>query len=368
MDLLSNLALNLLPGIGVVRAKALVNYYESAEKVLSLSENELKSNPALSPSIIETLSNQKIKAVAQLKAEKELDFTLKKGIEIIPFNSEKFPPHLNECNDGPFLLFKKGKGVLKHQKNIAIVGARRATNYGKDFTAAIVRHLSNYNCCIVSGLAHGIDGAAHKAALQFNTPTIGILGHGLDTIYPTNHRDLAIEMLENGALISEFYSGTPSIPSNFPKRNRIVAGMVDAVIIVEAAIKGGALVTAKIANTYQKDIYAVPGRINDTYSKGCNHLIKTQKAILLDQPEELAMELGWEQFDLTKKFDENIFFEGMTPNESVVAKLLRAGSLDHAKLIENSKLSSSELATSLLMLEMKNKIKTLPGQSYKLCF
>ena len=213
---------------------------------------------------------------------------------------------------------------------------------------------------------NGIDASAHKSALKFNTPTIGVLGHGLDTIYPSDHRALAIEVINNGALITEYFSGVPSLPANFPKRNRIVAGMVDAVIIVEAAIKGGALVTAKIAETYQKDIYAVPGRVNDQYSKGCNHLIKTQKAILLDQPEELAMELGWEQYDLIKKFDENKLLEGLNPEECTIVKLLKTENLNHDELIKASKMNSSELSNTLLMLEMKDKIKPLPGNTIQL--
>lgn len=366
MELLSVLTLSLIKGIGPVRAKALVDFYGSAEKTISLTKVELQNNPALSPSIIEILSNNNQKAIAKSKAQKELEFTQKKGIEIIDYNSKHYPKHLKDCNDSPFLLFKKGQGETTHEKNIAIVGARRATNYGKDFTQAIVRNLSNYNCCIVSGLAHGIDAAAHKAALKYNVPTIGILGHGLDSIYPSNHRSIAIEMLHNGALLSEFFSGTPSIAANFPKRNRIVAGMVDAVIIVEAAIKGGALVTAKIAASYQKDIYAVPGRTNDEYSKGCNHLIKTQKAILLDQPEELAMELGWEQYDLNKKFNENILFEGLSPTECAILKLLNLQQMNHTELCEKTKLPTGELANTLLLLELKGKIKALPGSSYQI--
>ena len=364
--MIHDLTLSLLPGIGTIRAKALVDFYETSEQVLSLTEIELKNNSALSPSIVNALSNKTTKVNSLIKAQKELEFAQKKGIEIISYKSEDYPKHLKECNDAPFLLFKKGKSNLVHQKNIAIVGARRATNYGKDFTEAIVRNLSNYNCCIVSGLANGIDASAHKSALKFNTPTIGVLGHGLDTIYPSDHRALAIEVINNGALITEYFSGVPSLPANFPKRNRIVAGMVDAVIIVEAAIKGGALVTAKIAETYQKDIYAVPGRVNDQYSKGCNHLIKTQKAILLDQPEELAMELGWEQYDLIKKFDENKLLEGLNPEECTIVKLLKTENLNHDELIKASKMNSSELSNTLLMLEMKDKIKPLPGNTIQL--
>lgn len=364
-ELLARIILTQLKGIGPARAKALTTYFGSATAILDLKEHDLKGNPALSSSVTQALLADKKQAIAV--AQKEIEFLQNKNIATIYFDDDNYPQHLTDCIDSPYLVFKKGNGSTIPKKSVAIVGARRATSYGKDFTDVLVRNLAEHNCTIVSGLAYGIDAAAHKAALKYGTPTLGILGNGLDSIYPASHRNLAIEMMTKGALLTEYLSGTPSLPANFPKRNRIVAGMVDAVIIVEAAIKGGALVTAKLAESYQKDLYAVPGKVGDEFSKGCNHLIKNQKAILLDQPEELAMELGWERFDLKKKFKNNLLFEGLNGKEITILKQLQIHSSLHLQEIQNNtNINSQQLSGLLLNLELLNKIKSMPGNQYQL--
>jgi DNA processing protein len=367
-ELIYRLALSVIPKIGSTKAKQLITHFGSAKAVFKADENQLLASN-VNPSIAQNLTDIKIKDLSFERAKKEGLFIEKNKIELINFDDPTYPAHLKECLDGPSFIFKKGHGEINSTKSIAIVGTRNATSYGKDFTDLLVKHLAQHQVTVVSGLAHGIDGAAHKASLKYGTPTIGVLGHGLDMIYPSVHRNLAAKMLQEGAVITEYMSETASLPGNFPKRNRIVAGMVDAVIVVEGAIKGGAMVTANLAHGYGKELFAVPGRAIDKYSQGCNYLIKTQRAMLLDDPEELAMELGWEAFDLKKKFKKNDYNldPSLSEIDKNVLKLLLEGKVIHKTfLCEKLNLTLGEISPVLFELELNNKIKSLPGNVYAL--
>ena len=367
IELINRIVIGQLPGVGPVYSKALITCFGSATNLFALKSSDFKNADGVKPSLIPILSSVSEMANRKEVAKREVEFLRKSNIEVIQFDSDDYPQRLKEAEDSPHLLYKKGKGTVNNQKTIAIVGARKATSYGREFTDHLVETLAPYQVNIVSGLAHGIDSYAHRSALKYNTPTTAILGHGLDQIYPANHRNLAVDILKSGSLMTEFTNNTPIHPSNFPKRNRIVAGMADAVIIVEAAIKGGALVTAKIAATYQKEIYAVPGRTNDPYSKGCNHLIKNHNAILLDDPQELPMELGWEKFDLQKKFKKNILMDGINQQEKIIINtLLNHQSISADQIAEITKIPNSIVYISLLSLEIKNKVRSLPGSVYEI--
>ncbi|MFT6747112.1 MAG: DNA processing protein [Glaciecola sp.] len=367
-ETISRLALSVIPRLGAVKAKELVTHYGSADTVFKMDEKQLLASN-VNPNIAKNITDPTHRKLSFERAQKELDFIEKKRIELIHFDGDTYPSHLQNCIDSPFLLFKKGNTNLEARKTVAIVGTRNATSYGLGFTDLLVKHLAQHQVTVVSGLAYGIDGAAHKACLKYNTPTIGVLGHGLDMIYPTAHRKLAADMLENGSLLTEFMSETPSLPANFPKRNRIVAGMVDAVIVVEGAIKGGAMVTANLAHGYEKELFAVPGRSIDKYSQGCNYLIKTQRALFLDDPEELAMELGWEMFDLKKKFQKNDYNldASLSETEKEVLKiLLDKGGVSKENFCKTLKLSIGEISSILFELELKDKIISKPGNYFEI--
>jgi DNA processing protein len=250
---------------------------------------------------------------------------------------------------------------------IGIVGTRKSTSYGKDFTYNLVKELKQFNITVVSGLAYGIDVFAHKASIENNIPTIGVVGHSLDRIYPAVHENVAKEMEEQGGVLSEFISGTKPDAENFPKRNRIVAGICDAVIVVEAGIKGGALITAEIANSYNRDVYAVPGRVGDVYSEGCNYLIKANKAALLDSAYDFAFMMGWTDDKKQKAVAQKSLFIDLNPEEQKIVDLLNAkGNLGIDELCILSQVPITKAASLLLNMEFAGVIKSLPGKIYSL--
>ena len=365
---LYRIALTQIPNVGCVLAKNLTECFGSAEQVFKLSPVDLEPLPDSVKNNLNTLISQINREKFLDFAKKEQEFAFQKKIDWIFYDSDEYPKNLKDCPDAPYYLFKKGNADLKFNKSIAIVGSRKATHYGKQFTFDLVEQLAQFQPTIVSGLAYGIDTFAHEASIQFNTPTLAVLGHGLDSIYPTQNRKLAIDIIQNGALLSEFFKGTPSLAQNFPKRNRIVAGMVDAVIIVEAAVKGGAMVTAHIANSYNKEMFAVPGRSGDKFSEGCNYLIKSQKAILLDNPNDLAVELGWEEFNLEKQFSKNKNLSiTLNDTEKIIVEILKTnGNLSKEQICLKKPMPIGQMSELLFNLEMNGVLKSLPGNKYEL--
>lgn len=365
---IARMALSMIPDIGSVKAKHLTKKIGAAVAIFDLSETELL-NKKVSSSIVKNLLYKNFRDKAFERAKKEWEFVDQNQLSMVCFDQKNYPQHLLECSDSPYFLFKKGNCSLSPQKSVAIVGTRNATAYGKAFTDSLVKTLAEHQATVVSGLAYGIDAAAHQACLKYETPTIAVLGHGLDRIYPSSHRSLAVNILKQGSIISEFMSETNTLPANFPKRNRIVAGMVDAVIVVEGAVKGGAMVTANLTHGYQKELFAVPGRSNDKYSQGCNHLIKTQRAILLDNPEEIPMELGWETYDLKKKFKNNDFNqdESLTgPEKNILKTLLNQGLQSKDELSDQLQINLGEISSVLFELELKGKLRSKPGNRFEL--
>jgi DNA processing protein len=274
---------------------------------------------------------------------------------------------LLNCYDSPTLLFYKGTADLNASKVVAIVGTRSNTDYGKHFTDDLIAELSSQQVLIISGLAIGIDAYAHKAALKNNLPTVGVVGHGLDKIYPSVNKGLARDMaLQNGGILSEFFSGTLPDKHNFPLRNRIVAGMSDATIVVETLISGGSMITAKLADAYNRDVFAVPGRTTDTKSKGCNYLIKNNKAILLTDAGQLLDIMGWQEKKKKVKKQKELFIE-LTAEERQVVDILKQKESVHIDEINiSSGLSSSAVAAAILNLELQSVIGSMPGKMYKL--
>lgn len=363
MTTLHGAALSFVKNLGPVAAKSLMAYLGSADQVFKTSPSKM----ATIPGIGEKRASQWDFDEALRLAEKELEFAAKQGIELIFYTDARYPKRLKNCGDSPILLYSKGKMELNMPKVISIVGTRNATDYGKQLCRQLIEELQQYNVLIASGLALGIDVAAHKECLRLNVPTVGVLGHGLDRMYPSQNRATADKMLENGGLLTEYPSGTIPDRENFPQRNRIVAGMADATVVIEAGLKGGALITAEIANSYNRDVFAFPGRLDDVYSEGCNFLIRNNKAALLTCVADLAFSLGWEKDENLKPTEQFMLPLDLTKDESLIFDILQQHKAPLAidELTIKANMPMSSLAMNLLNMEMQGYIRSLPGKTYR---
>ena len=358
------IALSMLPGIGGVLARNLVAYVGSVEGIFSQSYQALIKIPGIG----DFNARQIKKANVLPMAEKEIEFIQQQNITVHFYTDKDFPRRLKSCIDAPVLLYTKGNLKLNQQRVISIVGTRSSTEYGKQVVENLVEEFSkrNYKIVVVSGLAYGIDINAHRAALKFNIPTVGVVAHGLDLMYPALHKETANKMLQYGGLVSDFASGTRIDPANFIKRNRIIAGLADATIVVESAIKGGSLVTADIASSYNRDVFAFPGRAGDKCSKGCNQLIRNNGATLIDGIEDLEYFMGWENTPKADAVQSSLFIE-LNPDEQKIVDLLRKEQeLFIDQVSAELTLPVSRVSTLLLNLEFKNVLIALPGKMYKL--
>jgi len=362
-DQFYQLALYYCPGVGDIAIKHLIGYFGNAQEVFKSNKSKLKNVPGIGYKIIESITSKNTLA----KAEKELKNLEQLNIDLLFFTDRNYPTRLKEIPDAPPLLFFKGNCDLNALKTIAIVGTRRATHYGKDVVQNIINQLRKHQVLIISGLAYGIDICAHRAAVEVNLPTLGVLGSGIDVVYPAVHKKTALEMLDKGGLITEQPSGAQPDAHNFPARNRIIAGLADAIIIVEAAARGGALITAEIANSYNKDVFAIPGSIFSEYSRGCNHLIRNHKANILTAVEDLEYLMNWnpDTQNIIKPDDE---FVNLNEREKSVVKILRLN--EREMLIDDlswkSQIPINQLASVLLNLEFQGLIKALPGRKFRL--
>ena len=357
------IALTLINGVGTLIAKKLLLHFGSAEAVFSATQKELLNIDGIGKKTAEAIVNTN----ALELAAQELAFIEKHQIQVLFYNNDDYPKRLKNCYDAPLLLYYKGNVDLNKTRIVSIVGTRNATAYGKMLCKQLIEILKPYDVLISSGLAHGVDAAAHKESVLANVPTVGVLGHGLDRIYPAAHRELAAKMLKNGGLLTEFLPGTNPDRENFPKRNRIIAGMADVTIVVEASIKGGALITAEIANSYNRDVYAFPGRVNDEFSEGCNFLIKTNRAGLINHPKDLIYYLGWDDELSMKKQPLQVQLPlDLNKDERTVCEALLGSALAVDDLFVTTNIPQSKLAIILLTLEMRGTIIALPGKLYKL--
>ncbi|MNW96604.1 hypothetical protein D3C86_260370 [compost metagenome] len=359
MSTLHQIALTFIKSIGPVTAKNLLAYCGSAEAVFSASKKQLLQIPGIGAKTVDAI----LATDALVRAEEELAFVQKHGIEVLFFSEPNYPKRLKNCYDAPILLYFKGNADLNQQRIISIVGTRNATDYGRNLCKQLCEVLAPYNVLVVSGLAYGIDVAVHKECIANQTTTIGVLGHGLDRLYPQVHKAVSQKMVLNGGLLSEFPILTNPDRQNFPQRNRIIA---DVTVVIEASIKGGALITAEIANSYNKDVYAFPGRTNDVYSEGCNFLIKTNRAGLINHPNDLIYYLGWDNEMPEKKQVQATLQLSLTVNEQKVVDTLQNGQLSIDELALATNIQQSKLAIVILTLEMQGIIVSLPGKIYKL--
>jgi DNA processing protein len=363
MSLLHQVALTFIKNIGPALAKSLIIHFGDAEQVFKASRQKLLRVPGFGEKRVNDLNF----STALLRAEEELRFIEKNDVSVIFYTDKTYPKRLKNCADGPILLYAKGNFDLNPQHVISIVGTRNATDYGKQLCRQLVEELQPYNALVVSGLALGIDVCAHKESLKKNLPTVGVLGHGLDRIYPAQNRSTADKMLDNGGLLTEFPSGTIPDRENFPQRNRIVAGMADATVVIEASIKGGALITAEIANSYNRDVFAFPGRVDDEFSEGCNFLIRNNKAALLTCAADLAYSLGWERGADTQPAKEQLtLFMELSNDERIIFDIIHQHKAPLAidDLTIKTNMPMSQLAMNLLNMEMQGFIRSLPGKTY----
>ena len=365
------IGITLIKGIGSNLAKNLIAYIGSAEGVFK----EKQQNLAKIPGIGEIISNQIVSQISSQnvlkRAEQEIEFITKNKILTYYFADRDYPFRLKECPDSPILIYSKGNCNLNAGKFVGIVGTRKATETGKENCKKLITDLGSAlpNTVIVSGLAYGIDICAHKAAIESGLPTIGVIGHGLDRIYPEVHRPTAVKMVQDGALLTEYLSQTNPDKPNFVQRNRIIAGLCDAIVVVESGIKGGALITAEIANDYNRDVFTYPGRITDEWSAGCNALIKNNKASLIESADDILRFMNWERQDSNSKpIVQTALFMDLTDEEQGIVSTLRQNpeGIQFNELAIQLERPISKISSLLLEMEFKGLVKCLPGNLYKI--
>lgn len=357
---LRQIALTKIPMVGAITAKNLVSYCGSVDAVFEATKRELLKIPGIGAQTAAAIINHDpFKA-----AEAELEFLEKYDIRSFFYLDKTYPARLRNFPESPVILYYKGTADLNFERTVGIVGTRQPTAQGIAICEELVENLAAYDVMIISGLAYGIDITAHKKCLEKNIPTLGVLGNGLAKIYPAAHKSAAEKMMENGGVLTEFAHHVGPDRENFPMRNRIIAGLSDALIVVETASKGGSIITAHIANNYNKDVFAVPGRLKDKYSQGCNHLIKTNQAALIESAEDVAYIMRWQAEAQAGPKQAELFAE-LSENERKVIELLRENDeVNIDKLCYEAGQSTSQMAALLLELEFKGFVKTLPGKRY----
>ncbi|MBP1638711.1 MAG: protecting protein DprA [Bacteroidetes bacterium] len=358
------IALSMIKGIGPILAKNLIAYLGNAEAVFTEKKQNLEKIPGIGTSIAQAIVG---KTELLTLADKELDFLDKNNFRATAYTEKTYPYRLKECADAPVVLYSNGHIDFNKGRFIAFVGTRNITDYGRSVCETLIEDLVQQipDAVIVSGLAYGIDITAHKSALKHQTPTIGVVAHGLDRLYPSAHTSIAAKMATNGAIITEYTTGTEPDKPNFVQRNRIIAGLCDAVVIIESAIRGGSLLTADAANQYNREVFAIPGRVGDSRSAGCNDLIRQNKAALIESSSDLIAAMGW-QPDASKHVTQPLLFSDLTDDEQEIIKILRKhDSLQINQLTNKTKLPIERLFSLLIELEFKGYIRCLPGSVYK---
>ena len=364
MDLLSQIALSMVPGLGPASLRRLLDAYPGQD-IFTLPPSEIKMAFGSHHAIADAIIGRQTFA----RAEEEMRFVEKNHIRVLFCTDDAYPQRLNrdETLDCPALLYVMGTLDLNPQRSVAVVGTRRATPQGRDNTDRLVQQLVPLATPIVSGLAYGIDTAAHTAALQHGLPTVAVLGHGLDRIYPQANRRLATDILDHGgALVTEFNSTATIMPGNFPARNRIIAALADATVVVEASVKGGALITAAFATGYHREVFAVPGRLADTWSAGTNNLIATHRALLVRDADDIAYQMGWPLPGRKQQAVQQELFHTFSEEEQRIVDLLKVhGQLSLEELSSLAEMALPRLAALMFNLEMQKAVRALPGRLYQ---
>jgi DNA processing protein len=361
------IATTLIPGVGSILAKRLIAYCGSARAVLTSTRGALQKIPGIGSLLASEIAAHQQQALKQ--AEQELLFIEKNNIKAYGYADSGYPERLRHCEDSPVVLFVRGNIDLNRAKLLSVVGTRQSTPYGQMICEKMIGRLAErgHNPIIVSGLAYGIDICVHRAALQNKLDTVAVMATGLDKIYPSPHAAIARQLLEHGAWVSDFISGTPLDRKNFLKRNRIIAGLSDATIVIESRVKGGALVTADIAMSYNRDVFAVPGRVGDSASEGCNALIKQNKAALVETAADIEYVMGWEQKTANAPVQQMTLFQDLSGEEKQIVDILKThDTVGIDALSYHTNITIGRLSSLLLPMEFKGIVKNLPGKQYTL--
>ena len=355
------LALQKVEGVGDIMAKKLMSHCGSAEAVFKTKTQQLAAIDGVGSSLLKNLKDETVFD----KANKELEYIQNNNIKVSFFQDENYPDKLKHCVDAPVLLFTAGNIDLKNRKIISIVGTRQITSYGTEFCKKFIEDLIPLDPVIVSGFAYGVDIVAHQLAMENNLQTIGVLAHGLNQIYPKNHKKYMAKMELNGGFMTEFWSSSNPDKENFVKRNRIVAGISEATIVIESAERGGSLITANMANDYNRDVFAVPGRTTDKYSAGCNNLIKTQKANVLTSAADLVYMLNWDIKEEPKAVQKQLFVSLDNDEQKIYDYLLKTGKELMDIIALECEFPIYRVSSILLNMELKGVIRPLPGKLFE---
>jgi DNA processing protein len=360
-ELFHLLALSKIEGVGDVVAKKLLLHCGSAEQIFKYKSSQLTGIDGIGVFLTNNLKN---KTVFE-KAEKELKYIKDNDINVMHFQDENYPDKLKHCIDGPVLMFTSGNLNINNRKIISIVGTRQITSYGTEFTKKLIEDLAPLDPIIVSGFAYGVDIVAHQAAMDHNLQTIGVVAHGLNQIYPKVHKKYVSKMEKNGGFMTEFWSDSEPLRENFVRRNRIVAGMAEATIVIESADRGGSLITATMANDYNRDVFAVPGRTSDKFSQGCNNLIKTQKANLLTSAADLVYILNWDIQKEVKPIQKQLFVTLESDEQKIYDFLIKNGKEVLDIIALECDLPVYKISVILFNMELKGVVRPLPGKLFE---
>lgn len=356
------IALSSLVGFGNKKTRSLLSSVDTLDDIFKLSYAELSKKSGFSSAHLKDMKRSE----ALSKAKEMEEFVLKNKIEVISIDQSQYPRRLKQCDDAPVILYYKGEIDLNPDRTLAVVGTRNATDYGKRVCEELIKGLADKNITVISGLAYGIDIHIHQLCLKYNVPTIAILAHGLDRIYPSVHRSTAQKMTLNGGLMTEFDPFTNPDRENFPKRNRIVAGLSDATLVIESKNRGGSLITAELANGYNRDVFAVPGNIHQEYSYGCNQLIADSKAHLYKSYTSFLKWMSWNNTDSIKP-DQIMMPTGLSDQQTHLVTLLQSEGAQHIDMLSmKTKLPISQTSVELFHLELNGIIRSLPGNRFAL--
>jgi DNA processing protein len=360
-DLFYLLALQSVDGVGDIMAKKLLLHCGTAEAIFKTKSSQLASIDGVGSVLLKNIQEKSIFE----KAQKELDFIHANEIYITFFQEKNYPDRLKHCIDSPVLLFSSGNIDLTNKKIISIVGTRQITSYGMEFCKKLIEDLAPLDPVIVSGFAYGVDIFAHQLAMDHNLQTIGVVAHGLNQIYPKTHKKYVARVEQNGGFMTEFWSSSNPDKENFVRRNRIVAGISEATIVIESADKGGSLITANMANDYNRDVFAVPGRTTDKFSQGCNNLIKTQKANVLTNAADLIYILNWDVENTSKSVQKQLFVELEPDEQKIYDYLLKTGKDLMDTIALKCNFPIYKISGLLLNMELKGVIRPLPGKLFE---
>ncbi len=363
-DLLYTMALTMLSEIGAITAKKLIAYIGSPEGVFRETKSSLERIPGIGQHLAGKITQHNILH----KAEREIISMSKERISCIYYQEPEYPWKLKNCDDGPVLLFYRGQNDFNRPKILSIVGTRDATQYGRESCRSIIADLSTKypDLIIVSGLAYGIDITAHRAALEYGLDTLAVLAHGLNTVYPSVHRETAVKITKQGALLSDFHSTIKPERNNFLRRNRIIAGLSDATLVIESGKKGGSLITAEMASSYSREVFALPGRSEDPFSTGCNQLIKKNIAALIESGDDIEFFLNWEVSQPAREAHVQLNI-ALSEEERSILEIIRDTPIAGPEIISiRSGFQLHTVVSLLLQMELRNWISVLPGNRYKL--